>query len=145
MREALVARVHRWQWMYPAIVFCTAMATSSLAQNTFTTLAKFDWGNGGFPQEMVLVQGTDGNLYGATYGGRITTCSYLEVYDGCGTIFKMTPSGMLTTLYYFCSQTGCPDGSNPQGALIVGENGNFYGTATFGGANDGGTFFKITP
>jgi len=89
-----------------------------------------------------LVQGTDGNFYGTTfYNG----------YDSAGTVFKITPSGELTTLYTFCSQSDCADGSGPSAPLIQGTDGNFYGTTTFGGNTSGGTatgwgtIFQITP
>jgi len=42
----------------------------------------------------------------------------------------------------------CPDGSGPTGSLVQASDGNFYGTAIFGGAhnaNDGGTVFRISP
>ncbi len=100
----------------------------------------------------VLVQGTDGNFYGTTgYGGLAGTCyGDLEKPTGCGTIFKITPKGVLTTLYDFCSGATCT--SDP-GGLVVGPNGNFYGTTNFGGTGNGGTqcesaacgtFFTIT-
>ena len=47
---------------------------------------------------------------------------------GDGTVFKITPSGTLTTLYSFCSQSGCTDGEYPVAALVQDTNGNFYGT-----------------
>jgi len=85
-----------------------------------------------------LVQGTDGNFYGTTEGGGIGL--------GAGTVFKITPSGALTTLYQFCPQANCPDGGDPYGALVQGSDGNFYGTTEGGGANDDdGTVFAITP
>jgi len=37
---------------------------------------------------------------------------------GCGTIFKITPNGTLTTLYSFCSRSGCSDGQLPASALV---------------------------
>jgi uncharacterized repeat protein (TIGR03803 family) len=96
-----------------------------------TTLHNFD-GTDGLGPEAVLVQGTDGNFYGTTfYGGAQGACSS---QFGCGTLFKITPSGNLTTLYNFCSQSGCTDGAWPQGGLVQGTDGNFYGT-TGGGAN----------
>ncbi len=62
-----------------------------------------------------------------------------------GTVFKITPSGTLTTLYSFCSQSGCTDGLEPEAVLVQGTDGNFYGTTIFGGTNGEGTVFKITP
>jgi len=81
----------------------------------------------------------DGNLYGTTGAGGT---------NGKGTVFQITPTGILTTLYSFCSQTNCPDGSAPVG-LIQATDGNFYGTTTSGGANCAptgcGTIFSLTP
>ena len=59
-----------------------------------------------------------------------------------GVIFRITPAGSLTTLYSFCAQTGCPDGSWPT-SLMQGADGDFYGTTQFGGFFYG-TIFKIT-
>jgi uncharacterized repeat protein (TIGR03803 family) len=105
---------------------------------TLTTLHNFD-GTDGSLIYAGLVLATDGNFYGtAEFGGTSTACG-----TGCGTIFKITPSGTLTTLYSFCSKSGCTDGKYP-GALVQATNGNFYGTAG-GGANGGGMVFKVTP
>jgi uncharacterized repeat protein (TIGR03803 family) len=65
--------------------------------------------------------------------------------NGEGTVFKITPSGTLTTLYSFCSGSGCPDGANPYDGLVQGTDGNFYGTTYAGGANFFGTVFELTP
>ncbi len=80
-----------------------------------------------------LVQ-AGGNFYGTTVDSGA---------NGGGTVFEVTPGSQLTTLYSFCSQTGCTDGANPR-AVLVQAGGNFYGTTEFGGANNGGTVFKIT-
>ncbi|MBZ5572391.1 MAG: hypothetical protein LAO09_11005 [Acidobacteriia bacterium] len=83
-----------------------------------------------------LTQGWDGNFYGTTvYGGA----------NGAGTIFKISPSGKLSTVYSFCAQDGCTDGGNPNAGLVQASDGNLYGTTTFGGVNYGGTIFGITP
>jgi uncharacterized repeat protein (TIGR03803 family) len=58
-----------------------------------------------------------------------------------GTVFMITTSGTLTTLYDFSGL----DGQNPDGGLVLGTDGNFYGTTRFGGAGNLGTIFKITP
>ncbi len=94
--------------------------------------------DGSNPQEG-LVQATNGYLYGTTQqGGKY----------GAGTVFKITPSGSLTTLYSFCSP-GCTDGANPFAGLIQASNGDLYGTTAGGGSGTGaegsGTIFKITP
>ena len=106
-----------------------------------TTLHIFDSTDGLYPYGG-LVQGTDGNLYGTTSGGGA---------DESGTVFRIAPGGTLTTLYSFCSQTDCPDGTNPPAGLVQGTDGNFYGTTAYGGIKNSscsagcGTVFRITP
>ena len=94
-----------------------------------------------------LVQATNGDLYGTTSAGGVTNPSC--PYGSCGTIFQITPSGTLTTIHTFCSQSGCPDGQTPLGGLVQAANGDLYGTTTEGGVSTiamygGGTVFKIT-
>ena len=106
---------------------------------TLTTLYSFcaqpGCPDGSFP-DAPLVQATDGNFYGPTgSGGRLNK----------GTIFKITSGGTLTTLYSFCAQPGCPDGSGPVAGLVQAADGNFYGTTTGGGNGTfDGTVFEIT-
>jgi uncharacterized repeat protein (TIGR03803 family) len=88
-----------------------------------------------------LIQGSDGNLYGTTAGGGASTPS---CNGGCGTIFKITTAGELTTLYNFCSQANCTDGNVPQGGLVQHTNGDFYGTTYYGGADGIGTIFSLS-
>src|ERR1700683_3539494 len=49
-----------------------------------------------------------------------------------------------TSLYSFCSKTGCTDGSGPFGNLVQGTDGDIYGITETGGSGGPGTFFKIT-
>lgn len=78
-----------------------------------------------------LIQATDGNLFGATvWGGS----------SNLGTIFEIIPSGTLTTLYTFCLQSGCTDGTRPDSALVQHTSGIFYGTAEFDGPYYGTVF-----
>jgi uncharacterized repeat protein (TIGR03803 family) len=82
-----------------------------------------------------LVQGTDGNFYGTTETG--------GAHINYGTVYKVTPSGTLTTLYSFCGCNPSTPGQIPLAALIQATDGNFYGT-TYNGYGVYGTVFKIT-
>lgn len=88
-----------------------------------------------------LLQARNGSLYGVTYGGvRNPGC---PPNYGCGTVFEMTLAGKLTTIYTFCAQLNCADGTNAFGMLQA-TDGNFYGTAdSFSGNN--GSAFELTP
>jgi uncharacterized repeat protein (TIGR03803 family) len=95
-----------------------------------------------------LVLGPDGNFYGTTTSGgaNVNSAACVANYSQCGTVFKITPGGLLTTIYSFCSQANCADGNYPETALVSGRDGNLYGTTASGGAYDfNGTFFRITP
>jgi uncharacterized repeat protein (TIGR03803 family) len=100
-----------------------------------TTLYSFGLTTDGGAPYAGLVQGTDGLWYGTTTG---------EGTGGYGTLFQMTPAGTLTTLYYFCTQPRCADGSSPFGGLLQDTNGIFYGTTRSGGRfDDNGTAFSL--
>lgn len=130
--------------MLMAIFVVSAGVTWASAQ-TFTSLVSFSGTNGSQPV-VPLVQGFDGNLYGVTYGGGNIEleCSTSLSSAGCGTVFRVTPAGVLTTLHAFCAQSGCADGFFPTG-LTLGTDGNFYGTTASGGSGNKGTAFKLTP
>jgi uncharacterized repeat protein (TIGR03803 family) len=135
-------------WAAMAVALPAQTTAVSPATPTFTTLHSFDFTDGKEPSA-TLVQGTNGNLYGTTlFGGPFGgTCPQ---QFGCGTVFTITPSGALTSIYSFCSQSGCPDGANPYTTLVQATNGDFYGTTSQGGGNNAcpfgcGTVFKISP
>ncbi|QMU26933.1 choice-of-anchor tandem repeat GloVer-containing protein [Adhaeribacter radiodurans] len=100
---------------------------------TFTVLWNFNLTNdGGFPYGS-LIRGTDNNFYGMTYSGGI---------NGYGTIFKITPGGVLTVIKKLDNVNGGkPYGNN----LMQGQDGNFYGLTYYGGTYGYGTVFKCTP
>ena len=104
-----------------------------------TTLYAFDGTEGIFPRES-LIQASDGNLYGTTSGGG--TGSNCPHGWGCGTIFQISPASpyTLTTLHVLNGA----DGYNPNGGLVQGSDGYLYGTTNSGGANSGGTIFRVT-
>jgi uncharacterized repeat protein (TIGR03803 family) len=128
-----------WRKRAGAVFALCAMTAIALTAQTFTTLYSFDGTDGQHP-DAGLVQATNGDFYGTTANGG-TNCAP----GGCGTVFKITPSGTLTTLYSFCASEGCFDGENPTAGLVQGTDGNFYGTTSAGGESNGGTVFKMTP
>lgn len=115
---------------------------SAISQNaTLNLLCSFAMTNGANP-ESGLVLGKDGNFYGTTSAGGS---------NGTGTIFKVTTNGVLTTVASFDatrynSSLGYTNGSGatPYATLILGSDGNFYGTATSGGNYAQGTVFEVT-
>lgn len=113
---------------------CVATALALPAQ-TFTVIKRFNGTNGSTPFAP-LVQGLDGNLYGTAYSGGA---------NGSGTIFRLTPAGVLTTLYNFCGLAACADGSSPGGGLVETPSGLLYGTTQVGGTGSVGTVFSVTP
>jgi uncharacterized repeat protein (TIGR03803 family) len=114
---------------------------SITARGTLTTLHNFNGTDGGAPVGG-LVRGSDGKFYGTTVAGGLG--GYCLPHQACGTIFSITADGTFTTLYNFCSQNNCADGAWPNASLIQGTDGSFYGTTYTGGANGGGTIFRIT-
>jgi len=80
-----------------------------------------------------LITGSDGNLYGTTQTGG----------NGLGSVFKMTPTGVVTTLYNL-NIANPADGCTPEG-LTEGADGNFYGTTYVCGTNGTGNVFVVSP
>ncbi len=90
--------------------------------------------NDGTNPQAPLVFGPDGSLYDTTPMGGISNR---------GTVFKLTSSSGVwteTILHIF----DVPNGTVPQAGLVRGADGNFYGTASTGGASQG-TIFAVTP
>ncbi len=93
-----------------------------------------------------LIIDSAGNLYGTTIIGG--TVGNSDCPEGCGTVFKVDPTGNETVLYSFCPKMGCADGAAPYGGLILDEKTKtLYGTTWGGGTSTGGgggTVFKLT-
>lgn len=110
------------------------LVTTTAAYGQYSVL--YDFGNSsGDPTNPsysgIVAQGQDGNLYStAPQGGG----------NGLGAVFKITPTGIVTTLYSFDGIHG----QDPHGGLMLATDGNFYGTTCAGGASGRGTIFKIT-
>ncbi len=104
-----------------------------------TILYSFTGGSDGGDAYAGLVQDANGNLYGTTtFAGSGKGC-YSN--DGCGTIFKLDTSGMLTVLHSFTGKDGCGSAAG----LIINAAGILYGTAPCGGAHGKGVVFEIMP
>ncbi|HEV3277471.1 MAG TPA: choice-of-anchor tandem repeat GloVer-containing protein [Terriglobia bacterium] len=88
-----------------------------------------------------MIQDPSGNLYGTTQYGGDVSCESNDI-EGCGAVFRVNRSGGETVLYSF---TGGADGEYPYAGVIQDKLGNLYGTASIGGANNGGTLFELDP
>ncbi len=120
-------------------LLCSATVMAAPATVKLSTLYSFcSQGNcvDGATPYAGLVQASQGNFNGTTYAGGS---------NNEGTIFEISAGGQLSTLYSFCSQTNCSDGSAPYAGLLQTTGGNFYGTTENGGATGNGTVFKISP
>jgi uncharacterized repeat protein (TIGR03803 family) len=95
-------------------------------------------GTDGFSPTGGLVLDSQGNLYGLTFSGLNNGQS-----PDCGTVFKVTPSGVETVLHAFAGNPN--DGCDPQAGLISDSQGNLYGTTEAGGTSNCGTVFEVTP
>jgi uncharacterized repeat protein (TIGR03803 family) len=80
------------------------------------------------------MQAVDTNFYGVCYLGGNATVSFCNgSVVGYGTVFQLTPQGVLTNLHLFA---GPPEGSCPVGGVIQGTDGSFYGVTEAGGSNN---------
>ncbi len=103
------------------------------SSGTLATQYAFTGGNDGAQPLAGLIQASDGNYYGTTSSGGV---------DNAGTVFQFsTGASSPVTLYSF---TGGSDGAYPEAGLVQASDGNLYGTAFMGGANNCGTLFEIT-
>jgi uncharacterized repeat protein (TIGR03803 family) len=119
-----------------ALLLCAMASVASPAQ-TFTSLHSFSGTDGSNPQG-ALIQASDGNLYGTTsFGGAHSGCSIDKTT--CGTVYRLTTSGTLTTVHSFDGT----DGYEPMAGLIQVGHSDLYGTTAQGGITGVGTVFKI--
>ena len=94
-----------------------------------TIVYNFDDG----PPSFGLIQASDATFYGTNGGGQF----------GNGSVYSLTPAGLATFLYNF--GTAVADGKEPFGSLLQGSDGNFYGVTIYGGANNTGTVYRMSP
>jgi len=119
-----------------AIVVFSAVHAQSQVFNVIHSFASTP-GDGNNPNAG-LVADAAGNFYGTTWlGGHSTNCT-----NGCGSIFERSSNGAFGLIYSF---PGGKQGSSPAADLIIGSNGNLYGTTQFGGTAGSGTVFEFAP
>ena len=117
-----------------AVFKITPSGTLSLLYSFCSVHGYYGCADGNAP--LGMVQGRDGNFYGvADQGGELN-------YAG-GTIFKLTPSGALTTLYSFCGIADCTAGQSPT-SIMQASDGNLYGVMANAGYNGLGDFYQMT-
>jgi len=107
-------------------------AEQAYAQSyTLTLLYSFmNSPDGQWPVGIVL--DSQGNIYGATQYGGLPTCGPVERPRlSCGTVFQLDTNGQETVLHAFTADNG--DGMNPLAGVIRDDQGNLYGTTSFGG------------
>jgi len=85
------------------------------------------------PGNVKLYEHTNGKLYG-------TSISSLDL--GHGTIFEYDPTTNQVQIKLDFQTVGA---ENPDGGLILGPNGNLYGTTSLGGIYNNGTIYTFNP
>ena len=120
-------------WLLAALVLAgTTICRLPAEAVPYATLHTFNAACDGYEPSGNLIYASDGNYYGATILGGT---------NGMGTIFEMTPAGVITTLL---SITNSAQGEDPRAWIIEGADGNLYGTMHDGGPNAGGVVWKLT-
>ena len=117
------------------------LTTPSAQAQTFTTLHNFSGQNDGGAPAGSLIMDRAGNLYGTASTGGNDTCTPAP---SCGIVYKLTHSGsgwLFSTIYAFHG----PDGAAPEAGVIIGPDGNLYGTTSTGGAAGSGIVFRLQP
>jgi uncharacterized repeat protein (TIGR03803 family) len=101
-----------------------------------TPLYAFAGGSDGNQPEGGVIRDGAGMLYGTTIFGGGNGCGGY----GCGTVFRLAPDGTETILHAFAAGS---DGAWPYSRLVADRDGNLYGTASYGGAQDYGVVFEV--
>jgi uncharacterized repeat protein (TIGR03803 family) len=116
--------------MAASVALVLAGALHSSAQ-VITELYSFTGDPSSDPVYAVLNQGRDGRLYGTTSGRR---------HGNTGSAFRISTTALEQDIYTF----GISTGYNPYGSLALASDGNFYGTAPYGGSFGFGVLYSIT-
>ncbi|HEX3459107.1 MAG TPA: choice-of-anchor tandem repeat GloVer-containing protein [Candidatus Baltobacteraceae bacterium] len=124
-------------------------ASSPQTTSTFKLLYSFNGGTDGAKPLSRLTIGNDGALYGTTASGGSNTVCFPQHDVGCGTVFKLTPSGSAyseSVIYRFRGYDyNQSDGAYPAAGVVADSAGALYGTTEYGNQIGDGILFKLTP
>ena len=122
-------------------ILAMALLVTRIAASQEQVLHSFGNGTDGqFPYASLISDGA-GNLYGTTFQGGIYNAPY-----GCGTVFELTPNGSGSWTEKLLRSFNCDsDGASPNANLLLDAAGNLYGTTTYGGLNNAGVVFELSP
>jgi uncharacterized repeat protein (TIGR03803 family) len=132
--EAIQLRGNGWKNCFALTFVLIAVALVASAQ-TVTTLHSFTLDDGALPNFATPTQGRDGNIYATTSIGGSKTIGCV-----CGTAFKLTPQGAVTSFGFDGT-----DGAVPDAGLVLGRDGLLYGTTSTGGGSGSGKAFRLNP
>lgn len=121
-----------------AALFLTIINPGATANAKAVVIYKFSGSDGSWPQGP-LIEDQAGNLYGTTFSGGS---------NNVGVVFELSPAenGTWTeTVLHSFGGFSSPDGSRPNGGLVMDGSGNIYGTTYFGGHNCCGVVFELSP
>jgi uncharacterized repeat protein (TIGR03803 family) len=126
-------------FLLAGLAVCSVAIQANGGAGNIATLASFSGSTGSGPNGAGpyagLLLGGDGNFYGTTHQGGTNGLPF-----GFGTVFKLTPAGLITTLASFNNANG----EKPYAALAQGVDGILYGTSLQGGTSNLGTLFRLT-
>ena len=114
------------KWLMALGLVSASMAATSQTYTPLYTYPQTDAGDSGITYPSVLSQGRDGNLYSTIE----TNGTYTY-----GTVYKITTAGAYSAIYNFCAE-GAPcasTGGDPEGGVVLGFDGNLWGTTLNGG------------
>jgi uncharacterized repeat protein (TIGR03803 family) len=133
MKRSKISVLLKWRPLFSVVVLMLAGSALSLGQKE-TVLYRFKGGSDGINPQGSLIADQAGNLYGTTYQGGASDL---------GTIYQLKPPHWAETVLY--SFKASNDGYAPVGSLVFDQAGNLYGVTVWGGSENAGTIFELTP
>ena len=108
------------------ISFVCLVTSLQLDAQTYQKVYAFADETDGNDITSTLTMDRAGNFYGTSFSGGTSYGTACDLWGGCGLVFRLSPSGMKTTLHNFGLTSA--DGQNPKSGVVVDAAGNIYGT-----------------